>query len=505
MEKKLIINATSLQKRMAIIEDNKLVEYHIEQPNNHEVVGNIYVGRVTDVHPGIQAAFVDYGADKKGFIHLNQLLSYHLSPSSVKEKHQTSISSFVHQGEIILVQGIKEEIGNKGAKLSGIIEIPGRYVIYLPFGNYVAVSKKIEDNVKRTFLQSLGEDWCEGNEGVIFRTACKEADEEVVIQELIFLKERFQQLQLRQQMTKPPYLLHHGNHFVDKIFREIPQSTIKEVIVDEQNYYKEIKTRLTGIKEETTPSVSLYTNKINIFSAFHLDHEIDKLLKKIVWLDNGGYIIIEQTEALTVIDVNSGKYLGKSAIRDTIVRINKLAAIEIARQLRLRDIGGIILIDFIDMKNEEDKRQVSHVLTKELRKDRTRTNVFGYTRLGILEMSRKKVRDSIPIQLTTSCEKCDGIGRVLSNEEIAYKLDREMMEYRQTDFEAIWIETTESIKKVFCGPNDEHLTRLETMLRLSIFLTTTSMKTEAFYEIKQMGTYADILEKVNKSKVENTY
>ena len=459
--KTIIINVKTSEKRLAVVEDHKVLELNIQQPTHKEIVGNVYKGRVIDVLPGMQAAFVDIGIGRNGYIGREQLASYHLSPQSEKDK---SIAHFIRQGEEIIVQVTKEGTERKGPKLTGLIEFPGTSLVYSPFGNYVAVSRKMKEEQERERWRNFGKTHLKNSEGLIIRTACENKDESIILNELEFQRSRFNSLIEKQKQLKPPSLLFDANHLVAKILLDHQLEHIKEIVIDDAQEYKQIKA-LLGEK------VSFFRGKENIFSSYGIEREIEKALKHLVWLDNGAYLLIEQTEALTIIDVNTGKFQGKENLRDTVFKTNIAAAKEIASQLRLRDISGIVLVDFIDMKHNDDRQKVIQALRSVAKEDRNRITIHGFTSLGILELTRKKTRQDLSGILQTSCPTCSGTGRVDSAETIAFKLERELWEHQGMDHDAIWVETTADVKQVLLGENMNHKKRLEEALSFRIYVT----------------------------------
>lgn len=484
--KTIIVNVKTSEKRVAVVEDNKVLELNIAQPQHKEIVGNIYKGRVIDVLPGMQAAFVDIGLGRNGYLGREQLVSYQLAPPSEKDK---SISHFVRQGEEIIVQVTKEGAERKGPKLTGLIEFPGISLVYLPFGQYVAVSRKMKEEEERERWRHFGQAQLEHSEGLIIRTACENQEELTIHKELDFQRSRYKALMEKQKKLKPPSLLFDANHLVDKILLEHKLETIKEIVIDDPEEYRKIK---EFISEE---KVSFYREKENIFSFFGVEREIEKALKHIVWLDNGAYLLIEQTEALTVIDVNTGKFQGKENLRDTVFKTNIAAAREIAYQLMLRDLSGIILIDFIDMKQNNERQKVIQALRSVAKDDRNRVTIHGFTSLGILEITRKKTRQNLGAILQTNCPTCEGTGRINSAETVAYKLERELWELKGMDHEAVWIETTKDVIDVFKGENSAHKKRLEEALLFRIYMTENDSPRHE-YIIRQTGSNDEIKERL---------
>ncbi|WP_189655178.1 Rne/Rng family ribonuclease [Bacillus sp. HNG] len=480
--KTIIINVKTSEKRVAVLEENKVLEINIQQPKHKEIVGNVYKGRVIDVLPGMQAAFVDIGLGRNGYIGREQLVSYHLAPPNEKEK---SISQLVRQGEEIIVQVTKEGADRKGPKLTGLIEFPSSSLVYLPFGNYVAVSRKMKEEEERDRWRRFGKAYLQNEEGLIVRTACENQDEVKILKELEFGRSRYQSLQKQQEQLKAPSLLFDANNLVDKILLEHRLETIKEIVIDDAQMYRQLKEQLGEEK------VSYYRGKENIFSFYGIEKEIERGLKSIVWLENGAYLLIEQTEALTIIDVNTGKFQGKENLRDTVFKVNLAAAKEIAYQLMLRDISGIILIDFIDMKIIDERQKVIQALRSVSQKDRNRVTIHGFTSLGILEITRKKTRNDLSAIIQTNCPTCSGTGRIDSPETVVFKLERELWEQQGMDHDAVWIEATEEVKHVFLGEHNVHKKRLEEALSIKIYITEL-VSSRHDYTIRQIGSNDEI-------------
>ncbi len=480
------MNVKTSEKRVAVLEGNKVFELTVLQPNHTEIVGNIYKGRVIDVLPGMQAAFVDIGLERNGYIGREQLGTYQLAAPGEKEK---SISSFVRQGEEMIVQVTKEGADRKGPKLTGLIEFPGDSIVYSPLGNYIAVSRKMKEEKRekwRTFFQSQLQE----PEGLIVRTACENQDEAKVVQELQMQRQRYKTMLEQKNRLKSPSLLVDANNLIDKILLEYPLQTVEEILIDDAETFRKVKDQIGEGK------TSFYREKENIFSFYGIEKEIEKALKHIVWLDNGAYLLIEQTEALTIIDVNTGKFQGKVNLRDTVFKTNIAAAKEIAYQLMVRNISGIVLIDFIDMKDKEQQQKVIQALRSVAKEDRNRVTIHGFTSLGIMELTRKKARQDLSAIVQTSCPTCSGTGRIESAETIAFKLERELWELRGLDHEAVWIQATEDVKRVFLGEKNVHKHRLEEVLAFHIYITEVPSPRHE-YIIRHIGTDSEVRERLS--------
>lgn len=484
----LVVNYTAREKRYALLKNNRLDKLVVVQPSQESLVGNICLGIVTKVLPGMNAAFVDIGLEKNGYLHGSQLW-----PSFPSEGKKTAISSLVHQGERLLVQIEKDGTRNKGPRLTGNIEFNGKSIVYMPKGCYIAVSKKLSDPKTRAKWRAFAQKVKSEEEGILFRTACEDFSEEQVLKELEFLRDEYRKAEQASKEMKKPGVLVERNSFLEELRGEMQKMKAGIVACD----HLEVRDFLQRANNNKQIEVVTHRDKENIFSAYNLDHELEKALKKMVWLDNGAYLVFDETEALTVIDVNTGKFSGKMEQRDTVVKTNEIAAEEIARQIKLRDIGGIILIDFIDMKEKEDLERIIRKMEAALSYDEKRTRIAGFTSLGILQLTRKRTRVSLSENLTTPCPVCHGTGRVLSAETISFQLERELWEYKNTEDEAVLIDTTTEVKDVFCGHEDIHRHRLEEILGFKILFSITD-ECRPYYKIRQFGSTKEIQHKVSE-------
>lgn len=432
----IIINAREQEKRFAVVENHELKKFFIERPEQKSCIGNIYYGIVEKVMPSMDGAFVRIGKDKKGFLHRTAIPAYTLDPN--ENKSRIPLSSLIHQGEKMIVQVVKDETGSKYCRLTGLIEISGDYLIYLPYSSYIAVSKKLND-VERNKWKQWAKNYLDKNEGVIIRTFAMHLDEDKVFAELQQLRAVYQNLVRKAQQVKAPTLLQGKDHFLAEILKETEKNKVEEILADERNIIKNIQEQVGNIP------IVFYQEKENIFSRFHLDRAIEQLTKKVVWLENGANIVIEETETATIIDVNTSKFTKQNEYKKTIMETNRLAAKEIARQIILRKISGIILIDFINMETDEERESIINILEEELDEDELPTKIFGFTALGILEMARKRTTPSLKEQMQRKCPVCHGSGAVLSLETIVHQLERELMEYRRGNVNEISIEATEDV------------------------------------------------------------
>ncbi|TKC20077.1 Rne/Rng family ribonuclease [Robertmurraya kyonggiensis] len=482
----LIVNSLGREKRYALLNKGVLEKLVIEQPAMQSMVGNIYFGTVEKVLPGMNAAFIDIGLEKNGFLHRDKL------PSFLAKKEDKNISSYVHQGEKLLVQVEKDPTGNKGPRLTGIIELNGEFLVYMPKGRQVAVSKKIENSEVREQWRQFGNQVKNEEEGFLFRTNCVERTEDEASRELLRLREKYEQLLTFAKGMKRTGLLYEKNSFLAEVTAIMKQMKTGAVVVDQLEWKKE----LSLLNPNPEIEVVYHQAKENIFSTYRVEHEIERALNSVVPLENGAYLIFDEAEALTIIDVNTGKFSGKQLLQDTVLKTNELAAEEIARQIRIRDLAGIILIDFIDMVDSKAREQVKRKMENALKKDERRTRVVGFTPLGILQLTRMKTKVSISESLMTSCNTCEGLGKVLSPATVAYQMERELLEQRGRDEEAILIEATAVVRDAFAGESNMHQKTLEEIIGMKIFFTIEEAP-KPYYLIRQLGGLRDIEQETN--------
>lgn len=414
MAKKIIVNIAPEETRMALLEDGELAEISVERTDHAHIVGNIYKGKVKNVLPGMQAVFVDIGRDKNAFLYTGDITS------------QWSSGERLTVGQDIVVQIVKDEIGLKGPRATTSITIPGRYIVLMPTADYIGISRRIDDDSERERLKEIAEKFQAEGIGIIVRTVAEGKAEADIKKDFEYLCSLWKSLVARAKRAKAPALLYRDVDMVIRIIRDYLTPDIDQLIIDNREAYNRVCDLLESISSDLLAKVSLYQGNEDIFSHFDIEKEVNKLGQRYVWLKCGGYIIIDRTEALTVIDVNTGKYVGDSSLEDTVFRTNIEAAAEIARQIRLRDIGGIIIIDFIDMNTDEHKQAVLEALTSHLKKDKTKTNVIGITGLGLVEMTRKKSRQNIESILFADCPCCEGRGRVESPETVIINIKRRL-------------------------------------------------------------------------------
>lgn len=405
-----MIHSTREETSVALLEDEKLVEYLVDRPNEQRVISNIYKGRIANVLPGMEAAFVDIGLNKNAFLYVDEVYPSKGLNKLAGEK-LPPIEQLVSEGEEVLVQISKEPVGNKGPRVTTNLTIPGRYLVYLPYGLYVGVSRRIKEESERDRLKEMGEAHIQGTEGLIIRTISEGVSEAEILHDLEQLRETWKQIHQSATEKEAPALIYQELDIIAKVVRDLFTEDLDACIVDDPAQYRRLQQEL-----QTYPTfrdkIYLYSGKEPIFEHYLIKTDIDRALRPKVWLKSGGYIVIEETEALTVVDVNTGKYTGNQNLEKTVLHTNLEAAREIARQLRLRDIGGIIIIDFIDMGLSESREAVLQELEEALKQDRTKTNLVGLTNLGLVEITRKKGKQSLLQVLSQPCLVCEGRGYI---------------------------------------------------------------------------------------------
>ncbi|CAH1201032.1 MULTISPECIES: Rne/Rng family ribonuclease [Paenibacillus] len=408
--KQMIIHNEHNLVQMALLEEGRVVEFAAEHTNDRGLLGSFFKGRIVNVLPGMQAAFVDIGQKKNAFLYVDDLLHPHLEK---QPKVKPSISELVKPGQDIIVQVLKEPVGGKGARVTTHYSLPGRWLVYMPMADYVAVSKKIAREGDRSRLKALGEQLRNGEEGLIIRTVSAEKHQEAIQADLEVLRQQWLNILRKAEGMPSPKLLHRDIGLVQRIIRDVYTPGSDEVITDSQPNADAIAALLEEIGPGHRPKVQVYRGQDPIFAAYGVQEQLKLDFARKVWLPGGGYIVIDHTEALTVVDVNTGKYTGAGGDRleDTVTETNMQAAVEIARLMRLRDIGGMIIVDFIDMEEEANRQEVAATLEAQLKKDRTKAFVIGWTKLGLLEMTRKKVREESTLPYVEACSSCHGTGK----------------------------------------------------------------------------------------------
>lgn len=426
MSNEILINVTPMETRVALVENGILQEMHLERTLKRGIVGNIYKGQVVRVLPGMQAAFIDIGLEKAAFIHISELFYQNA------ETPEEDITKLLKNGQSLIVQVIKDPIGTKGARLTTQLSLPSRFLVYIPYTNHIGISVRIEDEMVRERLrQTIEECVIEENQGeiggFIVRTAAESANKEELLTDIHYLRRLWGQI--KEHITTAGFssLIYEDLSLSIRALRDLMTSNIHRVYIDSQESFIKAKSFSEELMPELTSHLKHYQGETPLFEIYGIEQELQKALYKKVSLKSGGYLVIDQTEAMTTIDVNTGGFVGHKNFEETIFKTNLEAATAIARQLRLRNLGGIIIVDFIDMIIEEHRQQVLQTLQKELEKDHSKTNVLGFTELGLVQMTRKRTRESLEQTLCEPCLQCQGTGTIKTPETVCYEILREII------------------------------------------------------------------------------
>lgn len=496
--RKIVIHRYSAGIRGAILEHGTVVEWLIDQEIESEIPpGAIIQGKVIDILPGMDAAFIDIGVEKNGFLLKKELVAYQ------QEKNENGnqpvpvskpIHSLLIKGQRVIVQVKKEETGTKGAKLTEIVSFPGKYIVYMPHGGYVAVSKKMNLDTSRDSWRANGQAWIEENEGIIFRTLAEEANPEEVRIEFEWLRDQYRSLVAKGNKSPSKVMhLYNESSIYERVSRDYLHDDETIIVVDNREDYLLLRKQLP---EEKHWKLEFHQKRQDILSYFDLQTALDKSLKSFLWLKNGGSLFINYTEAMTVVDVNTAKFTGKGDQKETAFKTNKEAAVMIAEQIRLRDIGGIVLIDFIDMKSEHEQQEVLRLIKRSLQKDRTTTNVLGFTKLGLLEMTRKKTRKPLHEALQIQCHTCAGSGLIKSSEELTRELEDEFFSLRYAKEDAFLVEVEARVLPLLEAENQKRLKHLKEVSGKEIFMV--SSGSVSGYEIRLAGDQEEMQEQWEK-------
>lgn len=447
MERVLLVECRERQKRLAVLEDGQLAEYMVERESHRRLVGNIYLGRVMNVLPGMQAAFIDIGHGKNAFLHTGEILlpRGEISPDLLASKQP--IEKTLRPGQQLMVQVVKEPGGDKGPRVSTHITLPGHCLVLLPTVSYIGISRKIEDETERAALRQMAETLCTEGTGWIVRTEGAQADEAAFKADAAYLQALWDKLSIRAEHDIAPKLLYSDADLAQRMARDLIGVDTTRCLVEGEADYEQVRAAVATFAPEKLDCVEHYTGQTALFQAWEVERKVDKALSRRVWLKSGGYLVIEPSEALTTIDVNTGKFVGKRSLSDTVLKTNCEAAVEIAKQLRLRDLGGILLVDFIDMENDAQRAQVLALLEEHSRRDRGKLRIADFTKQGLLEMTRKKVYAPLHTLVQCACPYCHGEGRILSPESVAYGILQAL--YNQ---EGAWLaEVHPDVKAILCA------------------------------------------------------
>ncbi len=434
----ILVNVTGNETRLALLEGGQVVEVYVERRKNASLAGNIYKGKVLRILPGMRSAFVDIGLEKAAFLYVTDIRSNIVEDYALMfedenfsgldflqgKRHELHIEELLHEGQDILVQVSKNPIGSKGARVTSYVTLPGRYLVLMPDLEHIGLSRRIADEQERARLREIVEEIRPKNFGLIVRTASEGAGREELQRDLDFLVSLWESVVLKNGKACSPALVHGDLDLVLRSVRDLMGSGVDEMIIDSEKKYLEVKWFVQSYFPKLLSKIDIYEGDEPLFESYGIETDISRALGRRIWLKSGGYIVIDQTEAMSVIDVNTGKYVGKQDLEDTILRTNLEALKEIAYQIRLRNLGGIIIVDFIDMELAENRQKVFCALQEEMKKDRTKSTISQITELGLIQMTRKRVRESLVRTLLEPCPYCEGKGTIKSVTTLCYEIFR---------------------------------------------------------------------------------
>ena len=511
MRKRIVVNASLTETRVGVQEGNLLTELYLERHRHRSIVGSVYKGIVTNVLPGMQAAFVDIGLAKDAFLYAGDYTSnlgdvagailagagedgdagVDLDVEELEPRRETApIEDLLHKGQTVLVQVSKESLGTKGARVTSFISLPGRYLVYMPQARHIGVSRRIRDDRERERLRGALRSVSLPPGGFILRTNAEGKSESEFAADVEFLTRLWAQVQARFEQAAAPAVLHEEGDLTFRVVRDLFSPEVDEFVVDSREVYDKCAGYVEALVPALRERVRLWEEPTPVFEALGIEKDIEKALRRRVWLKSGGYIVIDHTEALVSIDVNTGKYVGKRDFEQTVLKINLEAVGEVVRQIRLRDLGGIIIIDFIDMESAEHREQVYRALKRALAEDKARTNVLEISELGLVEMTRKRVRQDLRSLLSTVCPTCKGSGITKSDATIAAEIFRAAQAKAATAGEAngreVVIRVHPDLARYFEGDGQEGLERLSRALDRKITLQPNFAEREG-YEVRVRG------------------
>jgi ribonuclease G len=494
MTAEILVNVSPRETRAALVEEGVLQEMFLERANRRGLISNIYKGRVSRVLPGMQAAFVDIGLERTAFLHASDIVhpaigEHGLPDQPVATVETQDIQSLVTAGGEILVQVLKDPLGTKGARLTTFVTIPSRYLVYMPKGRGIGISARIEDEAERQRLRDAAALLLRADTpgGYIVRTAAEGASADALRADMLFLEKLWTMLCDKAARARPGSLVYEDLPVAVRVLRDVVSSGVDKVSVDHADTWRQMTEFAAAFMPDMTGRIEQYSGDRPIFDLYGVEDEIQKSLDRKVPLKSGGYLMFDQTEAMTTIDVNTGAYVGHRTLEETIFRTNLEAAVAIARQLRLRNLGGIIIIDFIDMEEEEHRRQVLQALEKSLSSDHAKNHISSVSPLGLVEMTRKRTRESLEHMLCSACPTCEGRGFVKTTETVCYEIFREILrQSRQFEFQELMVLAHQDVIERLLDEESAALAELEVHTGKPIRLQTEALYQQDQYDVVLM-------------------
>lgn len=481
MEGEILINVTREETRVALLEGGQVLEVYVERKHDASLVGNIYKGRVLKILPGMQSAFVDIGLEKAAFLYITdirvEIEEYAplveerddaLELVSKRGRTDLTIEDVIQEGQEILVQVSKDPIGSKGARLTSYVTLPGRYLVLMPNVEHIGISRRILDEAERIRLKSIVGDMKPKGYGLIIRTASEGSTEEDIKKDLEFLLLLWETIMKKKDKVTASSLLYSDLDLVFRSVRDLMSTDVNRLVIDSEEEYEKLKDFVRTNFEKLLDKIELYEGTELIFDAYGIELDLSRALGRKVWLKSGGYIVIDQTEAMTVIDVNTGKFVGKEELEDTIFKTNLEAVKEVAYQIRLRNLGGIIIVDFIDMEKPENRDRVFNAFVEAMKKDRAKNTISHISELGLIQMTRKRVRESLGRTLCEPCPYCEGKGFVKSPRTLCYEIFRRLKKIARSGGERIVVTAHPSVAELLSDEERSGLEMIEHLYNVTV-------------------------------------
>lgn len=515
MANEILINVTREEIRVALLEGGQVIEFYVERKRDASLVGNIYKGKVVKILPGMQSAFVDIGLEKAAFLYVADIMtdigeySPFLEESVSQQNHEAfwsngegkgnaidlvskkgrsdlPIEEIIQDGQEILVQVSKDPIGSKGARVTSYVTLPGRYLVLMPNVEHIGISRRISDDGERERLKRIVENIKPKGYGFIIRTASEGCTEEELRKDLEFLQLLWENIQRKKDRVVAPCLLYSDLDLAFRSVRDLMSQDVERLVIDSEDEFERIKDFVKAYFQKLLSKIELYSDDEPLLDAFGIELDISRALGRRVWLKSGGYIVIDQTEAMTVIDVNTGKFVGKEDLEDTILKTNLEAVKEIAYQIRLRNLGGIIIIDFIDMEKTENREKVFNAFMEAMKRDRAKNTILHISELGLIQMTRKRVRESLGRILCEQCTYCEGKGFVKSPRTLCYEIFRKITKIARHGGEKIIVTAHPSVAELLSDEERLGLEDIENRHGVKVIVKEDSKLHQENYEVLQL-------------------
>lgn len=501
MSSEILINVTREEIRVGLLEGGQVVEFYVERKRDASLVGNIYKGKVVKILPGMQSAFVDIGLEKAAFLYVADIVSEiedyapfldeeyknnSIELVSKRARQDLPIEELIQEGQEMLVQVSKDPMGSKGARVTSYVTLPGRYLVLMPNLEHIGISRRISDETERARLRGIVETIKPKGYGLIIRTASEGCTEEELRKDLEFLFLLWENIQKKRERVVAPCLLYSDLDLAFRSVRDLMSQDVERLVIDDEGEYERIRDFVNTYFPKLLSKIELFSDEESIFDAFGVEVDISRALGRKVWLKSGGYIVIDQTEAMTVIDVNTGKFVGKEDLEDTILRTNLEAVKEIAYQIRLRNLGGIIIVDFIDMEKMENREKVFNAFLEAMKRDRAKNTILHISELGLIQMTRKRVRESLGRVLCEPCSYCEGKGFVKSPRSLCYEIFRRITKLARHGGEKVIVTAHPSVAELLSDEERTGLEEIENKYGLKVIIKEDGKLHQENYEIVEL-------------------